>query len=66
MNHVKRSTDAGGGEMKRDTSGAVRIGSSVDASLTCTSRSRQCSPVSTGTASRHETGNAGAGPGLTA
>ena len=42
----------GGGDMKRATSGAVRMGSSCAASSGCSSRSAQCSPVSTGTPSR--------------
>src|SRR4051812_27246006 len=58
MNHAKRSTVDGGGEMKRATSGAASIASNPGASFCCNSRNAQCSPVSTGTASRQQTGGA--------
>ena len=64
MNHEKRSTVVGGGDMKRATSGAVSTGSRWEASSGCSSRSTQCSPVSTGTASRQDTGGAPVGSWL--
>ena len=64
MNHANRSTVVGGGDMKRVTSGAVRIGHQRLARRSaCNSRSAQCSPVSTGTASRQEHGGALTGSG---
>src|SRR5215203_4883772 len=63
MNHANRSTVVGGGDMKRATSGAVRIDTRGAASPSCTSRRAQCSPVRMGTASRQEHGGVATGSG---